>query len=116
MMQHMMLYQIYLPLNGNDGQSLPESRLRWARDEIVRFAGGCTMLPASSGLWIGPDAQTYHDQVVPIIVVAPADEYTEWFFRRLAGELAELLGQQEVFIHWMPVSAIASIESIISPQ
>ena len=112
MIQRMMLYQLYLPLNGNDGRPLSESRLRWARDEIVRFAGGCTLLPASDGLWIAGDGQLYHDRVVPILVVAPAEQHAEWFFRRLAGELAALLGQQEIFIHCTPVAVVEALRCL----
>ncbi len=104
-----MLYTIYLPLNYNDGAAIPASLLNRAKDEIARYTGGCTVLPASDGLWGSPDGQTHHARVVPVMVIAQADEYTDRFFRRLAGQLAEVLAQQEVFIHRAPVSvAIAS--------
>ena len=115
MFQKMMLYQLYLPLNGNDGRPLSQSRLCWAQDEIVRFAGGCTMLPASNGLWIAGDGQVYHDLVVPILIVAPDDDSTEWFFCRLAGELAALLVQQEIFIHCTPVSVVVALDLLERP-
>jgi hypothetical protein len=43
-------------------------------------------------------------------VVAPAEQHAEWFFRRLAGELAALLGQQEIFIHCTPVAVVEALE------
>lgn len=103
------LYTVYLPLNGNDGQPIAASRLNWARSEIVRYAGGCTVLPASDGLWVADGGQVYLDRVVPILVVAPAGPETEWFFRRLAAELAILLEQHEIFIHRTPVSVVEAL-------
>lgn len=100
---------MYLPLNYNDGTSIPEARLRWARNEIARFVGGCTVLPASDGLWVDGDGQECLDRVVPILVVAPATPEAEWFFRRLAGELAALLEQHEIFIHRTPVAMVEAL-------
>jgi hypothetical protein len=109
------LYTIYLPLNHNNGKPLLVSRLRWARDEIARFVGGCTLLPPGDGLWIADGGQVYLDRVLPILVVASANPETEWFFRRLAGELAVLLKQHEIFIHRTPVSVVDAL-NLAAPE
>lgn len=108
----LMLYTVYLPLNYNNGAPIPEARLHWARNEIARFIGGCTVLPAGDGLWIADDGQEYLDRVVPILAVVPATPETEWFFRRLARELAVLLEQHEIFIHRTPVAVVEALSSL----
>lgn len=108
------MYTLYLPLNYNNGAPIPEAPLRWARDEIARFVGGCTVLPASDGLWVADDGQEYLDRVVPILVVAPNTPETEWFFRQLAHELATLLEQHELFIYRTPVTMVEALSPLVS--
>lgn len=109
MQNQMALWTVYLPLNDNDGQPLATEQLSWARDEIARFAGGCTLLPASDGLWIGDDARTYCDRVLPIQVVALAEPESQWFFAGLAAQLALLLEQEVIFVHCTPVTVVTPL-------
>lgn len=107
-----MLYTVYLPLNYNNGAPIPEDRLSWARDEITRVVGGCTVLPASDGFWVAEDGQMYFDRVMPIQVVAPATLEMEWFFRQLARDLAAWLEQHEIFIHRTPVAVVEALSPL----
>ncbi len=111
--QNRVLYSIYLVRNYNDGKSIPPYKLERALDQIANYAGGATVLPTSDGLWVGDTGQVFHDSVLPILTVAPGTAETEQFFCQLAGELAKLLGQQEIFIHRMPVSLIESVPTTI---
>ena len=105
----MRLYTLYLPLTGEESQPLPQLQLQWAREEIMRFAGGCTLLPPSNGLWVAPDGLVCYTCVMPIQVVAPARAESEYFFARLASQLAARLNQQEIFILSLPVSVVAAL-------
>jgi hypothetical protein len=102
------LFSVYLPLTTNDGRPQPMSRLHYARDRIVAFAGGCTVLPTSEGLWVNEEGTLCRDLVVPLLVLAPAGVKSEQFFGRLAAELALLLEQQEIFVTWTPAATIES--------
>jgi hypothetical protein len=100
---NLMLYSLYLPLNYNDRRPIPADKLAWAHTEIVRYAGGSTVLPLSDGWWVDDDNQLFHDRIMLIQVVTSSDTATERFFCHLAGTLARLLEQHEIFIHRMPV-------------
>jgi hypothetical protein len=104
--QDAMMYCLYLPLNGNDGYPSPLLAFAFARDQITRFAGGYTLLPPSDGLWVGPRADVYQDRVLPILVVARAGQTSEQFFAALALQLANMFGQETIFIHATPVRVV----------
>lgn len=102
------LFTIYLPLSTRDGRPVPAERLLWARDRIAGFAQGCTVLSPSDGMWVSQCGQVHHDSVLPIQVVAPATADSDRFFAALAGDLAALLGQDEIFIH---VASVTRVEA-----
>jgi hypothetical protein len=102
------LFTIYLPLSTRDGRRVSTERLLWARDRIAGFAQGCTVLSPSDGLWVSQQGEIHHDSVLPIQVVAPATSESTRFFTDLAGELAVLLGQEQIFIH---SAAVALVET-----
>jgi hypothetical protein len=99
------LYTLFLPLNDNSGVPLPPERLHWAQQELVHFAGGLTCYEPSLGLWVHQET-VYRDYVLPVQSVVPAGPEAEAYFIRLAGGLARLLEQQQIFVFTQPVQLI----------
>jgi len=100
------LYTLYLPINSNDGQPQPKERLAWALEEIARFAGGYTLLSVSQGAWVNNRGEICYDQVLPVQVVAPIGPESWAFLAHLVALLAQVLEQQEIFVHATPVTVV----------
>ena len=105
-MSQLALYNLYLPLNGNDGQPIPQHKLQWVWETLLRFAGGYTIVPPAKGHWSNASNVEYRDTMMPVQVVALASSETEAFFAQFIRDLAVLLGQEEIFLFSMPVSIV----------
>jgi hypothetical protein len=102
---HTTLYTLFLPMNLNNGDPMPPERLHWAQQELVQFAGGLTCYEPSLGLWVN-HATVYRDYVLPVQSVVAAGPEAEAYFIRLAGGLARLLEQQQIFVFTQPVQLL----------
>ncbi|MEM7130544.1 MAG: hypothetical protein AAF702_29745 [Chloroflexota bacterium] len=105
--QGIAMYNIFVPLNLNDGEPVSESKLKWVRSEILHYFGAGTILPPSDGLWVSSVGQIFHDRVMPIWVAAPVNQKTEASLYELAYKLATLFEQEEIFIYRMPISLMS---------
>ncbi len=95
--------EIYLPLDYNDGQPIPESKYLSLQDDLVDRFGGVTsnlrQFPLQ-GVWqSGPDI--YHDRVVVFSVMDFRGE-TQLeclrYLERLKGRLKKKFDQLEILI------------------
>ena len=103
MAQELRLFTLCYPLTDNAGRPHPKHHLAWTQAQLTHYAGGCTCLSAGVGFWGGRDGRTVQDAIVPIIAVAPANAESHSFFQSLTKYLADVLGQDEIFIYSTPV-------------
>lgn len=93
------LFTLYLPVHGADGEPLPPRFVQRIGERVARYTGGFTLLSPSVGMWIDADGEVCRDLVSPLLAVAAAGPESERFFTRLAADLAMELQQREVFVH-----------------
>jgi hypothetical protein len=91
-------YELYIPLDYNDGSPIEPDKLVRVRDRLLQQFGYLTYLPAENvGYWtLG--AVTYRDRIVLYRVVSGDVRRARRFFRRLKEELKHDLKQEEIFI------------------
>ena len=101
MAQELRLFTLCYPLTGDGGES--KHHLAWTQEQLTRYAGGCTCLSAGNGFWGNRDGQTVQDTILPILTVAPANAESHSFFQYLTTYLADVLGQEVIFLYSTPV-------------
>jgi hypothetical protein len=91
-------YEVYVPLDYNDGSPIESEKLVAVRERILQQFGYLTYLPAENvGYWtLG--SVTYRDRIVLYRVVSGDVRRARRFFRRLKEELKRDLRQEEIFI------------------
>src|ERR1700727_2399265 len=103
--------EIYLPLDYNDGQPIPESKYITLQRELLNRFGGVTSVQRQfplQGVWqSGTDI--YHDRVV-VFGVMDFREETQMeclrYLERLKGRLKKKLDQLEILITVTEILAI----------
>jgi hypothetical protein len=94
---------LYLPLDYNDGQPIPESKYVALQQELLRRFGGVTSVQREfplQGVWQS-GTEVYHDRVVVFTVMDFGPETPLQCLRyleRLKGRLKKKLDQLEVLI------------------
>ena len=95
--------EIYLPLDYNDGQPIPESKYISLQRELLNRFGGVTSVQRQfplQGVWQS-DTDVYHDRVV-VMSVMDFREGTQIeclrYLDRLKGRLKKKLDQLEILI------------------
>ena len=93
-------YQIYLPLNHNDGARIEPERINAVRDRLADKFGGATV-SALSAPYQGPwkyGGVEYVDNIITIEVVAEDDEESRKYFANLKSQLERELDQVAILI------------------
>jgi hypothetical protein len=95
-------YEIYLPLNYNDGRPIEPGKLHQIKEELTYRFGGLTVFPPGTpaeGLWVHK-GQLVRDDIVILRVVTTyeADDY----LKKYEVTLEQRLEQEEVLIVKMP--------------
>lgn len=95
--------EIYLPLDYNDGQPIPEAKFLAIQQELLNRFGGVTSVQRQfplQGVWRSR-AETYYDRIVVFSVM----DFGEWtqleclrYLERLKGRLKKKLDQLEILI------------------
>jgi len=91
-------YEVYVPLNDNDGRPIDPEKLRWLKRRLVLEFGGLTYFPQENeGVWkVG--AFTFRDKVVILRVLANDVEKAEAFLTALKEDVRREWQQADVLI------------------
>lgn len=95
-------YDIYLPLNYNDGRPIEPQKLHEIKEELAYRFGGLTVLPAGTpaeGLW-EDQGQLIQDDIVIFRVVTTYEAGD--YFKEYKLTLERRLEQEEVLIVEVP--------------
>lgn len=96
------LNTLLITLTQNTGQPQPEAHLWQVEQKLLELAGGLTRNSPAQGLWVSPTTRIlYHDIVVPFQIVT--DTGTEQQLISLAADIAQLLGQEVIFLFTQPI-------------
>jgi Iap family predicted aminopeptidase len=91
-------YDLFLPLNYNDGTPIAPSVIPTLRVRLLEQFHGVTYFPQpSEGHWQMAGV-TYRDEIVIFRVVASNVRVARRFFRQLKAELKRDLRQEEILI------------------
>jgi hypothetical protein len=91
-------YDLFIPLNYNDGSPVEPAKLRGLRLRLLEYFNGVTFFPqANEGYWqLG--GVTYRDEIVLFRVVTDKVRPARRFLRQLKEELKQVFKQEEIFI------------------
>lgn len=110
------LYTLFPALGQKDVFRNQPAWLDWAQREFLHYAGGLTRFQCAIGFWIDPSGRVYRDVVIPFQVVAPIGQKTEdWFISR-AGEMAVMLGEQQIFLIAQTVWRMESTSVLVNDR
>ncbi len=91
-------YDIFIPLQYNDGSPIDGARLTDLQVRLLEYFNGVTFFPqVNEGLWRMGDV-TYRDQIVIYRVVTSKERAARKFLKQLKEELKRTLRQEEIFI------------------
>ncbi|UCB57570.1 MAG: hypothetical protein JSV30_03015 [Candidatus Omnitrophota bacterium] len=101
-------YDIYLPLNYNNGQLIESEKFKITKDELISRFGGLSTIPGGSafieGWWKRGDI-IMKDRIV-IYRVQVAGEYDDPFWPAYKEILKQRFNQQEILIQIHPVNNV----------
>lgn len=91
-------YEIYIPVNYNDGTPVEDEKLVRVRERLLGEFKHLTYLPAENqGFWT-QNSVIYRDRIVMYRVVANDVRRARRIFRKLKEDLKRELRQEEIFI------------------
>lgn len=91
-------FDIFIPLNYNDGTPVEAKKLRDLRVRRLEYFNGATFFPqANKGYWRMGNV-TYRDDIVLFRVVTGAVRAARCFLRQLKKEMKRIFKQEEIFI------------------
>ena len=91
-------FEIFIPLNYNDGSPVEWSKLKALQALLLEHFGGFTYFPQpSQGFWKMGEV-TYQDEIVIYRVVSRKARAARRFIAKLKAELKKSLNQEEIFI------------------
>jgi hypothetical protein len=93
-------YEIYLPLNYNDGKSIESTKIAAICDDLASTFGAITTSPLSApykGRWKYGGVE-YVDEIMRIEILTSDDEATEKFFIDFKERLKTSLRQIDILI------------------
>ncbi|MEE9594123.1 MAG: hypothetical protein V3V92_01855 [Candidatus Hydrothermarchaeales archaeon] len=93
-------YEIYLPLNYNNGGAVEHIKFKQTKDDLVKRFGGVTLAPldknlAYEGIWVDK-GKTYVDRIVIARVITDVDE--DDFYMDFKEVLEKRFHQKEIMI------------------
>jgi len=100
------LYQLYLPLNYNDGRPIEEEKFNLTRKELVDRFGGLTSTPPGyplEGLWHSPQG-VVKDDIMIWTVLTQVDE--DLFFQEYKEKLRQRFVQEVIYIVKSPAEVV----------
>jgi inorganic pyrophosphatase len=92
------LVQLFIPLNGRDGQRFPERWYQVLKDELTQRFGGVTVYPRSpaTGLWRTEGEQAERDDLLVYEVLTGLVQQAYW--HGLKNRLEKQFDQQELLV------------------
>ncbi len=91
-------YEILLPLQYNDGGSIPIEDLNRTREELLAHCGGISVQPGTiAGVWIH-EGMRYEDSLVRIVVDVEDTAENRQFFVDWKPTLLQRFRQIEIYI------------------
>lgn len=91
-------YELYVPLNYNDGSPVEPEQIRRIGERLLEKFGGCTYFPQpNKGTWKMGDV-VFRDEIVIFRTHARDVRKARRFFRHLKRELKVELQQEEILI------------------
>lgn len=91
-------YDLYVPLNYNDGTPIEPRKLSRLRDALLEQFGGLTYFPQrNQGFW-SCCGVSYRDEIVIYRVLTERVATARRFFRQLKNELKHDLDQVDILI------------------
>ena len=102
----MLEYELYLPLNYNDGRPIDPKKLKTLKRRLVDEFGGLTHLrQEQEGLWKIGD-HTFRDPIEIVRVLANDDKRAQKYFTELKRDLTRDWNQQDFLIVSREVTAV----------
>lgn len=91
-------YELFIPLNYNDGSPVEVEKLVAIRDRLLRQFGDLTFNPNPNlGFW-RQGFLTFEDNIVVYKIVSKHTRQARTFFRHFKEELKAELRQEEIFV------------------
>lgn len=103
-------YELYVPLNYNNGLPIETRKIETLKNALIdRFGGLSSFSQAVNGVW-KDDERTYHDEIVVLRVLVNSDTDkgigADIFMSALRKELKEAFRQEEFLIIKKAVTSI----------
>ncbi len=91
-------YDVYVPLNYNDGTPVEIQKIFSIQEQLLKTFGGLTYFPQrNEGFWRVGEV-TYRDEIVIFRVISAEEETARVYFRTLKEKLKRELAQEEILI------------------
>ena len=99
-------YDIFIPLNYNDGSPIESKKLQWLHKILLDRFDGVTYFPQpNEGYWTMAGV-TYQDEIVIYRVFSTNTRSARKFLKRLKEKLKDDLDQEEILIVERDVRAL----------
>lgn len=98
-------YEVYIPLNYNDGRPIEQEKLHQTKEELAHRFGGLTNFPPGTpaeGLWIHKGELVRDDIVIFRIITTLDDVDADDYLTKYKEILKQRFQQQEILITKMP--------------
>jgi hypothetical protein len=91
-------YEIYLPLNYNDGSRVPDGEIERVGEKLLEFFDGLTLFPQPNrGVWRMANV-TFRDEIVIFRVLTAKPRSARMFLKKLKARLKKDFQQEEILI------------------
>ena len=93
-------YEIYLPINYNDGSRVEAWKFRQVKTELSGMFGGVTASPLAApfeGTWFHQGSE-YRDMIIKFEIITSDDESIEVYFKNYKETLKEMFQQIDILI------------------
>lgn len=91
-------FEVYLPLNYNDGTPVEKGKIDKVGEDLLEFFGGLTFFPQKiKGFWKMGNV-IFRDEIVIFRVITDKPPLARRFLKRLQKELKKEFQQEEILI------------------